>query len=155
MRILNDLRKISKRNGREGTIMLTLLYFERASFIKWPFKLMKMLCQGHYLCDISPYSFNSRNAIVTCRLPHPFVIIINSNTIIGENVTIYHSVTIGSRERQGEEKSESTIISDNVYIGCGATILGNVLIGKNSKVAAHSIVLCNVDDNCTVSGVVK
>jgi len=156
MKLLNDLKQIAQRNRREGAFLLTTLYLERISSIKWPFKLLKMLCQSHYLCDISPYSFVSPNAIVTCRMPHPFLIIINGNAQIGENVTIYHNVTIGNRERySGRGGQDLMVIKNGVYIGCGATIIGNVTIGEKARIAAHSVVLCNVSDNKTVKGIVK
>lgn len=157
MNLFEDIKQIYETNGREGFIVLSLLYFERISCIKWPFKLLKIVCQGHYLCDISPYSFVSLRAIVTCRMPHPFLIIINSKTQIGEDVTIYHNVTIGNRERIGGGNilNERTIIGDGVFIGCGATLLGDIKIGNNARIAAHTIVLKDVIANKTISGVVK
>ena len=157
MKILRDLKQISIRNGREGFLLLTILYFERICRIKWPFKILKLLCQGHFLCDISPYSFISPQAICTCRMPHPYLIIINSDAQIGENVTIYHNVTLGNRERLGVGgiDIDKMVIKDGVYIGCGATIIGSVTIGENVRIAAHAIVLSDVHDNKTVAGIVK
>lgn len=157
MELLDNLKQIARRNGREGTFVLVTLYLERVSGIKWPFKMIKLLCQGHYLCDISPYSFVSPKAIATCRMPHPFLIIINGNTQIGENVTIYHSVTIGNREHRGEGSinSDKIVINNEVFVGCGATIIGNVTIGVNVRIGAHAVVLHDVEDNKTVTGIVK
>ena len=107
MNVFRDIEQIYRTNGREGFVLLTLLYLERVSLVKWPFKLLKLICQGHYLCDISPYSFTSAEAIATCRMPHPFMIIINCKTRIGKNVTIYHSVTVGNREQLRGRLSEN------------------------------------------------
>lgn len=59
---------------------------------------------------------------------------------IGNNVTIFHNVTIAECD-----VSKKTIIEDNVLIGTGAVILNNVRIGKGSKIGANAVVCTNVD----------
>ena len=66
------------------------------------------------------------------------------NAIIGNNVTIFHRVTIG----EGDEGAPK--IGNNVLIGAGATILGNVKIGNNVKIGAGCIVTKDIPDNATV-----
>ena len=78
------------------------------------------------------------------HFPHGlYGIIVSHNAIIGENVTIFHHVTIG-------EKDGAPIIGDNVLIGTGAIILGNIIIGDNVKIGAGCIVTKNIPDNATV-----
>ena len=57
--------------------------------------------------------------------------------------------------RKYKDKWEYPIIEDNVTIYCNATIIGNVKIGKNAVIGCNSIVLRDVRENETVSGVVK
>ena len=76
-------------------------------------------------------------------------IIISYRAHIGKNCTIMQQVTIG--ERGGGEKAPK--IGDNCFIGTGAKILGDVVIGNNVKIGANAVVVKDVPDNCTAVGV--
>ena len=79
------------------------------------------------------------------NLPHGLNrIIVSHNAVIGANCTIFHQVTIG------EGKGGAPTIGDNVLIGAGAKIIGNVHIGNNVKIGAGCIVACDVPDGATV-----
>lgn len=79
------------------------------------------------------------------HLPHGLNgIIVSHNAVIGANCTIFHQVTIG------EGKGGAPTIGDNVLIGAGAKIIGNVRIGNNVKIGAGCIVACDVPDGATV-----
>ena len=56
------------------------------------------------------------------------------------------------RQKSVEDDSEGAVIGDNVQIGVGANIFGNVKIGNNVSIGAHSIVLKDVPSNCVVAG---
>lgn len=82
-------------------------------------------------------------------LPHGLNgIIIHPSVRIGKNVTIMQQVTIGTRH-----ENKSAVIGDHCFIGAGAKILGNIIIGNNVKIGANAVVLDSVPDNCTVAGV--
>lgn len=84
-------------------------------------------------------------------IDHGIGIVIGETTIIGNNVTIFHGVTLGGT---GKEKGKRhPTIQDNVIIGCGAKILGDIIIGDNSKIGANAVILKNVPSNSTVVGV--
>ena len=74
---------------------------------------------------------------------------ISGGTIIGKNVTIMHQVTIGENVTG---KDGSPTIGNNVFIGAGAKIIGDVHIGDNVKIGANAVVTKDVSDNCTVIG---
>lgn len=79
------------------------------------------------------------------HLPHGIRgIFISHNVKIGENVTIFHQVTIG------EGKDGAPTIGDNCYIGVGAKIIGNIKIGNNVRIGANCVVIEDIPDNCTV-----
>ena len=80
---------------------------------------------------------------------HYGYIIINGATQIGKNLTIYPSVEIGHKVVNGG----CPIIGDNVFIGAGAKIFGNIKIGNNVTIAANSVVLNDIPDNAVVGGV--
>lgn len=84
-------------------------------------------------------------------IDHGSGVVIGETTIIGDNVMLYHGVTIGG-VTMNKGKRHPTI-EDNVVIGCGAKVLGNITIGKNSKIGANSVVLKDVKENTTVAGI--
>lgn len=82
-------------------------------------------------------------------LPHSFNgIFISHNAHIGKNVTIFHQVTIGSNMTVGSKNQGSPIVEENVYIGCGAKIIGNCSIGKNVRIGANCIITRDIPSNC-------
>lgn len=85
------------------------------------------------------------------RIVHPYNILINPNAKIGNNCTIFHEVTIGTNEFSNQVRI-APIIGNNVYIGCGAKIIGPITIGDNVRIGANSVVTTNIPSNCTVVG---
>lgn len=78
-------------------------------------------------------------------------IILNANTIIGNNCNIAQGVTIGVSGRG--TKRGVPVIKNNVYIGVNAVIVGKIDVGNNCVIAANSLVTESIDDNSTVIGV--
>lgn len=84
-------------------------------------------------------------------IDHGMSVVIGETTIIGENVTMYQGVTLGGT---GKEKGKRhPTIGNNVVIGAGAKILGNITIGDNSYIGANAVVIKDVPVNSTVVGV--
>lgn len=81
------------------------------------------------------------------RMPHLQGIVVSRYTQIGRNCTIYHHVTIGANDLHGIEAPR---IGNDVYIGCGAKIIGNIQIGNNVRIGANAVVTKDVPDNTTV-----
>lgn len=81
-------------------------------------------------------------------IDHGSGVVIGETTEIGNQVVIYHEVTLGAT-RLFKGKRHPTV-GNNVIIGAGAKILGPVKIGDNSKIGAGSIVIKDVPDNATV-----
>lgn len=78
-------------------------------------------------------------------------IIVNHKSVIGKNCNISQGVTIGKANR-GRNKGYPTL-GDNVFIGPGAVIVGNVRVGNNVAIGANSVVTRDVPDNAVVAGV--
>jgi len=76
-------------------------------------------------------------------------VVIHKKAEIGKNVVIGQQVTIGGRSGL----KELPIIGDDVYLGAGAKILGNVRLGKNVVVGANSVIIKDVEKNTVVAGV--
>lgn len=84
-------------------------------------------------------------------MDHGMGIVIGETAIIGNDVTIYHGVTLGGTGNEKDAKRHPTV-EDNVLVGAGATVLGNITLGKNCKVGAGALVLDDVPANTTAVG---
>lgn len=113
--------------------------------------LRKMINEAFYHVEIQPSSFKNIKDIKDMRMPHPYNIIVHGNSIIKNKVTIFHNTTIGVIESIPIPPQ----IEDNVYIGTGSIILGNITCKKSCKIAAGSIVLKDVPEKLTVTGLWK
>jgi len=91
-------------------------------------------------------------------IDHGMGVVIGETSEIGDNVTIYHAVTLGGispsidTELQRNEKRHPTIGND-VVIGSGAQIIGPVFVGNCARIAANAVVVNDVAENTTMVGV--
>ena len=91
-------------------------------------------------------------------IDHGMGVVIGETSEIGDNVTIYHAVTLGGSspsidsERQRHEKRHPTI-GNEVVIGSGAQIIGPVFVGNGARIAANAVVVNDVSENTTMIGV--
>jgi serine O-acetyltransferase len=84
-------------------------------------------------------------------IDHGMGVVIGETAEIGDNVTLYHGVTLGGT---GKDKGKRhPTIGNDVIIGSGAKILGPITIGNRVKVGANSVVLKDVPSDCTVVGI--
>ena len=84
-------------------------------------------------------------------IDHGMGVVIGETTEIGDDVTLYHGVTLGGTGKEHGKRHPT--IEDNVMISAGAKVLGSFTVGKNSKIGAGSVVLSEVPPNSTVVGV--
>ena len=84
-------------------------------------------------------------------IDHGHGVVIGETAIVGNNVTLYQGVTLGGTGKQKGKRHPT--IEDNVMVGCGAKVLGDITIGANSMIGAGSVVLNDVPPNSTVVGV--
>ena len=85
-------------------------------------------------------------------LDHAMGTVIGETSIIGDNVMMYHQVTLGGVTLERGVKRHPTI-GNNVVLGTGAKVLGNITVGNNCKIGANSVVVQNVPDNHTAVGI--
>ena len=86
-----------------------------------------------------------------CFIDHGMGVVIGETTEIGDDVLLYQGVTLGGT---GKEKGKRhPTIGNNVVIGTGAKILGNITIGDHTKIGAGSVVIRSVPEHSTVVGV--
>ena len=84
-------------------------------------------------------------------IDHGCGVVIGETTIIGDNCTIYQGATLGGTGKHVGKRHPT--IGNNVMIGAGAKVLGPVIIGDNSKVAAGAVVLKDIPENSTAVGI--
>jgi serine O-acetyltransferase len=84
-------------------------------------------------------------------IDHGLGVVIGETAVIGNDVTLYQGVTLGGTGK--EQGKRHPTIEDDVVIGSGAKVLGNITVGRNCRIGAGSVVLRNVPDNSTVVGV--
>tara|TARA_B100001029_G_C14958469_1_gene392993 strand:+ start:358 stop:939 length:582 start_codon:yes stop_codon:yes gene_type:complete len=91
-------------------------------------------------------------------IDHGMGVVIGETSEIGDNVTIYHMVTLGgispsiNSDDQRDIKRHPTLM-DNVVVGSGAQILGPVTVGKNAKIGANAVVTRDVPENSVMVGI--
>ena len=91
-------------------------------------------------------------------IDHGMGVVIGETSVIGDNVTIYHNVTLGgispsiNSNEQRDIKRHPTL-EDNDVIGSGAQILGPITIGKNSLIGSNSVVTKNVSEKSVMAGI--
>jgi len=84
-------------------------------------------------------------------IDHGLGVVIGETAIIGNNVTMFHGVTLGGT---GKDKGKRhPTIGNNVFIGSGARLLGNITIGDNVKIGANAVVLNDIPSKATVVGI--
>jgi serine O-acetyltransferase len=84
-------------------------------------------------------------------IDHGMGVVIGETAEIGDDVMIYHDVTLGGRSLQKIKRHPT--IGDGVVIGAGARVLGPVVIGKNAQIGANAVVVRDVPDGAVVVGV--
>lgn len=83
-------------------------------------------------------------------IDHGTGVVIGETAEIGDNCILYQGVTLGGTGK-GKGKRHPTL-GNNVMVGCGAKVLGPFKIGDNVKIAANSVVLHEIPENCTAVG---
>ncbi|MBP6713463.1 MAG: serine O-acetyltransferase [Aliarcobacter sp.] len=97
--------------------------------------------------DIHPACTIGRRVFID----HAIGVVIGATAIVEDDVLIYQGVTLGGVSLDKGKRHPT--VKSNTVIGSGAKVLGNITIGRNSKIGANSVVVCDVPDNSTAVGV--
>lgn len=108
---------------------------------------MQMRCSEAFGVDIHPAAKIGMGIMID----HAHSIVIGETAVVGDNVSMLHSVTLGGTGKEEEDRHPK--IGDGVLIGAGAKVLGNIHVGNCSRIAAGSVVLDEVPSCKTVAGV--
>lgn len=84
-------------------------------------------------------------------IDHGMGVVVGETAIIGDNVTLFQGVTLGGTGKETGKRHPT--LEDNVVVGAGAKVLGDIVIGQNSYIGANAVIIRNVPPNATVVGV--
>lgn len=156
-----DLVAIYERDPACHTLLQPILYFKG-------YMAMQSYRVGHFLwgkghkdlayfvqmrvseifgVDIHPAARIGKGIMID----HAHSIVIGETAVVGNNVSMLHSVTLGGTGKEEEDRHPK--IGDGVLIGAGAKVLGNIKVGNCSRIAAGSVVLQDVPPCKTVAGI--
>lgn len=156
-----DIRAYKERDPACDRLMMPFLYFKgfhalsahRISHWLWQqgrkplaLYLQNQISQA-FAVDIHPGAQIGKGIM----LDHATSLVVGETAVIGDNVSILHSVTLGGSGCQSGDRHPK--IGSGVLIAAGAKVLGNVVIGNGVKIGAGSVVLDDVAANTTVAGV--
>jgi len=120
------------------------LYKARVPFLPRFLSQLGKLITG---IEIHPGATIGKNLFID----HGMGVVIGETTIIGDNVTLFQGVTLGGT---GKEKGKRhPTLGNNIVVGAGAKVLGNITIGDNVSIGANAVVVRDVPPNSTVVGV--
>jgi thymidylate kinase len=125
----------SKRNPTTTDV---LLFFCRRH-VPLLSKLVRVLFNSDIHCRLPP----------DVHMPHPYGIVIHPQAVIGHRVTVMQQVMIGGRDR---DENIAPVIGDDVTIGAGARVLGDVRIGNGAIIGANAVVTRDIPPGATVVG---
>jgi len=97
--------------------------------------------------DIHPAATIGRRVFID----HGIGVVIGETAEVGDDVTIYQQVTLGGVSLSHGKRHPT--IKEGAVIGAGAKVLGNIVVGKNAKIGANSVVVKDVPDECTAVGI--
>ncbi|WP_195988737.1 serine O-acetyltransferase EpsC [Clostridium sp. D53t1_180928_C8] len=121
-----------------------LLYTKRLFFLA---RLISQVSRFFTGIEIHPGAKIGKGLVID----HGMGVVIGETAELGENVLLYHGVTLGGT---GKDKGKRhPTLGDNVIIGAGAKVLGPIYIGSNSKIGANSVVLKDVPEGATAVGI--
>ncbi len=84
-------------------------------------------------------------------IDHGIGVVIGETAIVGDNALIYQGVTLGGTGKEMGKRHPT--LGENVVVGAGAKVLGNIQIGNSARIGAGSVVLRDIPSHCTVVGI--
>lgn len=158
--IKEEMENIAKKDPAVNSKLEVLMYpsfkaviiyrLSHKLYLKGHFVLARWLCEKAKRktgIEIHPGATIGKGLFID----HGSGVVIGETAVVGDNCTMFHGATLGGT---GKEKGKRhPTIGNNVFIGSGAKILGNITVGDNVKVGANAVVLKNVEENSTVVGI--
>ncbi|MEO5363463.1 MAG: serine O-acetyltransferase [Magnetococcus sp. DMHC-8] len=160
-RLKNDLQAVFHRDPAARTVLEVLLCYPGIHALQG-YRLSHWLWQRHFrllarfVSQVARF-FSGIEIHPAARIgeglfiDHGMGVVIGETAEIGNNVTIYHGVTLGGTSWNKGKRHPT--LGDNVIVGAGAKILGPITIGANARVGSNAVVVKDVPPDSTVVGV--
>lgn len=159
--IRNDIQSVLDRDPAARNVLEVLLCYpglhaiwaHRFSHRLWKsgFKLLarwiSQMIRGLTGIEVHPGAIIGKNLFID----HGMGIVIGETTEVGDNVTLYHGVTLGGTSSQKVKRHPT--LEDHVVVGAGAKVLGAITIGKGSRIGANAVVVKSAPPNSVIVGV--
>ena len=158
---MNFLFQDFSKNKGKNRVRILLILFRACSFfnkngkfsILWWISLPLQIIYRIYSevvlnIELRPSTKIGKNFCID----HGFGLVINDQTVIGDDCRIRHLVTIGCKIMHDGSQGKSPRIGNNVDIGSGAQIIGDINIGNNVMIGSGAVVVKDVPDGCKVVG---
>ena len=160
-RLKQDIRAVFDRDPAARSVLEVLfcypglhaIWFHRISHWLWKHELFFLgrFCShlGRFFTgiEIHPGATIGKGFFID----HGMGVVIGETAEIGDNVTLYHGVTLGGVS--WEKTKRHPTLGDNVVVGSGAKVLGPFTVGRDSKIGSNSVVVKEVPPNSTVVGI--
>lgn len=147
------LRQWSREGGfRFSVVMRVCAYLRSQPLTRYGLYHLFLWVHRRMQIRYGVYLEFSTNAGLGLYLGHPLNIVVNTRSVIGDNCTMSHGVTIGQTHERSK-KPGVPVIGDRVYLGCGAKILGGIKIGNDAVVAPNAVVVSDVPAGAVVGGI--
>lgn len=162
MGLISDIKTIKQKDPAAPSTLSILLTYSgmhavwlyRVAHVFWKLRLkiiarlIGFVARVFTGVEIHPAATIGKNLFID----HGNGVVIGETARIGDNVLIYHQVTLGGTGNDTGSKRHPSVC-DNVMIAAGAKILGNIHIGTNAKIGANAVVLKDVPANATAVGI--
>lgn len=140
----NFQRSMSLLNSsvQAALLMRLRIFCHKYLLLKIFGKITSFILERFY--SVALFTYNIGGGIL---IPHPLAVVINAESL-GDNVTILQGVTIGIKS----DKNKKPRIQNNVYIGAGAKILGDIVLGDNCVIGANAVVTKSIPSKSIAYG---
>ncbi|MGL4624676.1 MAG: serine O-acetyltransferase EpsC [Culicoidibacterales bacterium] len=159
---MDYFRSIQERDPAARSFLTIALFYPGVHALFW-YRIAHFLFEHHLIFLALMISFFARattgieihpGAKIGKHLliDHGSGVVIGATAIVGDDVTIYHGVTLGGNGRYDGQRRHPQV-GNQVIIGAGAKVLGPVVIGNHVKIGANAVVNKNIPDNKTAVGI--
>ena len=160
-RVREDIRSVKERDPA-ATSAATVLFNYPGIHALWAHRFNHWLWRhgrhglARWLSEVARFFTGIEihpGAVIGRRffIDHGMGVVIGETTIIGDDVTLYQGVTLGGTGKETGKRHPT--LEDCVVVGVGASVLGDITIGRGTKVGGGAVVINDVPPNCTVVGV--
>ncbi len=133
-----------------GIHALIFYRFAHAAWVRglrWPARFLSYLARAVTNVDIHPGAQIGRRFFID----HGACVVIGETAVVGDDVTLYHGVTLGGTALHQGKRHPT--LKDGVIVGAGAKILGAITVGTEARVGSNAVVVADVPDGVTVVGI--